>query len=603
MTPRRGPSPIAALAAALLLGGAVPALALPDLVPEIPSFSVDEDATVDPDDVLEGCAGGATGRRLVRFGLRTRNDGADDLVMGDPGCPDCAQNPGAACTNPLYHCSPAHGHAHFEEYVLAELLAPGGQVVAVGRKQGFCLLDSECADPQYHCGFQGISAGCADIYAEGLPCQYIDITDLDLPDGEYTLRVVVDPDGLLPESNETNNAATTPLVLGTPPSPSCPVYTASDLPAAIPDLGLATSTVTVPPGAVDRVRVVGLRGLHTWVGDLEFRLENPVGTGVTILDRPCGDSDDFDLDLADGATSPIPCPPTGGGLHPPSQPLAAFTGGPSGGTWTLEVRDLAGGDEGVLQAFGLEVCRRCGNGALDPGEVCDDGNEADGDCCSSDCQSAAADGAACDDASQCIVGGGCLAGSCTGGAVSCDPCLTCDPPNGCVPPSSALCESMPPERSHVALRKFPDAPNRDSISWSWVGGSPVAMADFGAPGSTTDLSLCLYDEAGLRLSLTAPAGGLCGSRPCWKLRDGSIGYRDPERSPDGLASLNLMPGDAGDAKIRLRGRGAALDMPTLGLSGDVTVRLRRSDGTPCWQSRFEVPLRNDATRYEARTLD
>jgi cysteine-rich repeat protein len=602
MARRLARSAIVWLAALGLLGGAPEARALPDLVPEIPSFSVDENASVDPGDVAEGCAGGETGRHLVEFGLRTRNVGADDLVMGDPGCPSCVLNPGAACTNPLYHCSPAHGHAHFEEYVLAELIAPGGEVVAVGRKQGFCLLDSECAAPQYTCGFQGISAGCADVYSEGLPCQYIDITGLGLPEGTYTLRVVVDPDDVLAESNEGNNAATTQVVLGTP-SPACPVYAATDLPAAIPDLGVATSTLAVPAGTVDSVRVVGLRGLHTWTGDLEFRLAGPGGTEVVILDRVCGDADDFDLDLSDAAANPIPCPPTGGGLHPPSQPLAAFAGTPSGGTWTLEVRDLAGGDEGVLQGFGLEVCRRCGNGALDPGEVCDDGNAADGDCCSADCQSAAADGTPCSDQGECRTGGSCDDGACAGGSVACDPCLTCDPPNGCVPPSGALCESMPPERARVKLVNSPVGPSRDAISWSWVGGSPVALEDFGSPDATTDLSLCVYDDDGLQLSLTAPAGGVCRSRPCWTVRDRSIGYRDPERSPDGLASLVLEPGDAGDARIRLRGRGPGLGMPTLGLSGDVTVRLRRDDGTPCWQSTFAVPTRNDATRYQARTFD
>src|SRR5262249_13829422 len=38
---------------------------------------------------------------------------------------------------------------------------------------------------------------------------------------------------------------------------------------------------------------------------------------------------------------------------------------------------------------------RCGNGVLDPGEMCDDGNQLNGDCCSATCDSAAPEGTSC----------------------------------------------------------------------------------------------------------------------------------------------------------------------------------------------------------------
>ena len=193
-----------------LAAPAPPAGALPDLVPEIRSVSVVPNSMVDPDDVVEGCAGGQTGRTLVKFGLATHNVGPDDLVMGDPGCPNCSQEPGVACENPFYHCSPAHGHPHFEEYVDAELIDADGLVVSRGRKQGFCLLDSDCDHPVYTCSDQGISAGCTDVYGMGLPCQYIDITDDDVPDGSYTLRITVDPGNALAEEDETNKALARP---------------------------------------------------------------------------------------------------------------------------------------------------------------------------------------------------------------------------------------------------------------------------------------------------------------------------------------------------------------------------------------------------------
>ena len=180
-----------------------------DLVPEVFDVGV-EVADVPQADVDEGCAGGTTGRKLLRYALRARNVGTDDLVLGDPGCPDCTLYPGAPCTNPLFTCSLSHGHPHFESFAQADLLDGTGTVVAGNRKVSFCLIDNECAAPQFtSCnGVQGISAGCADVYEAALPCQYIDLTDAAIGPGPYTLRATLDPDGVLAESDETNNVVT-----------------------------------------------------------------------------------------------------------------------------------------------------------------------------------------------------------------------------------------------------------------------------------------------------------------------------------------------------------------------------------------------------------
>ena len=45
--------------------------------------------------------------------------------------------------------------------------------------------------------------------------------------------------------------------------------------------------------------------------------------------------------------------------------------------------------------------RRCGNGVLEPGEGCDDGNEIDGDCCAADCAAEPPGGACADDGNGC----------------------------------------------------------------------------------------------------------------------------------------------------------------------------------------------------------
>jgi len=146
--------------------------------------------------VLEGCAGPGT-RRLLQFTTETRNIGNGDLTFGNPA------------TNALFHFASCHGHYHFEDFAIYDLLDGNGNSVASGHKVGFCLVDqhpfTDTANPQqkYDCNNQGIQPGWADVYAFDLPCQYIDITGL--PSGDYVLRMEVNHMRLFMESNTDNN--------------------------------------------------------------------------------------------------------------------------------------------------------------------------------------------------------------------------------------------------------------------------------------------------------------------------------------------------------------------------------------------------------------
>jgi cysteine-rich repeat protein len=81
----------------------------------------------------------------------------------------------------------------------------------------------------------------------------------------------------------------------------------------------------------------------------------------------------------------------------------------------------------------------CGNGMVDTGEDCDDGNTADGDCCSANCMFEAARGScdnlnACDGVDECDGAGNCVT---VGPPLDCDDgnvCTddSCDPTTGCV---------------------------------------------------------------------------------------------------------------------------------------------------------------------------
>ncbi len=181
----------------------------------------------------------------------------------------------------------------------------------------------------------------------------------------------------------------------------------------------------------------------------------------------------------------LPADPTNVvGLDPELGPLAA-NGGPTlthallagspaldagGGCTAADQRGVArpagpACDIGAFEAAFL--AGPCGNGGLDGGEICDDGNVRDGDCCDHLCQlesagSACSDGNPCTD-DACDGAGGCTqtanAGSCTdgsvcttgaetcaGGTCMAGPALDCDLGNPCIADS---CEAIQGCRYHT----------------------------------------------------------------------------------------------------------------------------------------------------------
>ena len=150
-------------------------------------------------EVVEQCVGGPGLRRLLKFDTVSANLGTGDLVVGVP--------PAAGVDEPPFTWSPCHDHHHLAGYAVYELLDANGTVIS-GHKQAFCLQDIQrviagASSRGYDCGNQGLSAGWADVYSRTLPCQWIDITGI--APGDYTLRVRVNPDATLPDSDLTNN--------------------------------------------------------------------------------------------------------------------------------------------------------------------------------------------------------------------------------------------------------------------------------------------------------------------------------------------------------------------------------------------------------------
>jgi len=145
-----------------------------------------------------------------------------------------------------YDARPGHEHYHsddFVDYYLIRRAISGSDtsdvVVGEGTKASFCIWDlnrcredlANCEDGEGHVytdrnlpnyGFgqfrdcdanrQGLSVGGVDYYGEDFEGQSI-LIPRDVPNGDYILRVILDPQGLFIESDKKNNLLEIPITL------------------------------------------------------------------------------------------------------------------------------------------------------------------------------------------------------------------------------------------------------------------------------------------------------------------------------------------------------------------------------------------------------
>jgi len=158
--------------------------------------------------VVEGCIAGVGTRRIMRFAVLVVNQG---FLAIEPPLP---------ATRPdLFMWSPCHGHYHYEGFAAYELIDNDGNIVALGHKQAYCMLDSsqELFAPHvpctsaHTCDVQGIMPGWGDLYSNDLDCQWIDISGV--PAGDYQLRVYANFDRSIAESSYENNIETVPITI------------------------------------------------------------------------------------------------------------------------------------------------------------------------------------------------------------------------------------------------------------------------------------------------------------------------------------------------------------------------------------------------------
>ncbi|XP_075199809.1 protein-lysine 6-oxidase-like [Anomaloglossus baeobatrachus] len=136
-------------------------------------------------------------RVLLRFPQRVKNRGTADFLPVKP--------------RHTWEWHSCHQHYHsmdsFSQYDLLD--SATHRKVAEGHKASFCLEDTSCdvgVRRRYACTAhtQGLSPGCYDTYDANIDCQWIDITDV--PPGKYILKVSVNPNFQVLESDFSNNA-------------------------------------------------------------------------------------------------------------------------------------------------------------------------------------------------------------------------------------------------------------------------------------------------------------------------------------------------------------------------------------------------------------
>lgn len=180
-------------------------------------------------------------------------------------------------------------------------------------------------------------------------------------------------------------------------------------------------------------------------------------------------------------------------------------------------------DMGAVEA--TYAISACGNGVLDGGEQCDDGNVRDGDCCTSTCQLAtvgslctdgdvctddACDGAgacvatnnagACNDGIFCTVGETCSAGACGGGGPrDCDDGIACtsdlcDPTLGCQhTEDNALCADSDPCTTDLCTGPLFGGGD-DGCAHFPESGSPCDDGNLCTPTDTCESGTCVGQD-------------------------------------------------------------------------------------------------------------
>jgi hypothetical protein len=167
----------------------------------------------------------------------------------------------------------------------------------------------------------------------------------------------------------------------------------------------------------------------------------------------------------------------------------------------------------------------------------------------------------------------------------------------CPPSPRSGCSAA--AKSQLTLRDLADD-TRDRLIWGWRGAGLDAVS-VGDPTAQTDLAVCVYDQGGRLVG-----GGLrpgAGQAPSagWHRTGAVLDYTDVLAASHGMSKLRLRPDAGAKGRVQVRGKGTGLGAMALPASLPVTAQLTNVDAGDCWEATFASALKNDATRFTART--
>ena len=152
----------------------------------------------------------------------------------------------------------------------------------------------------------------------------------------------------------------------------CTIYTSEDLPKIITedDRNTVISMISVAKNqSITDINVLSIEGKHSWVGDLQFRLEGPSGSEIILLNQECERDRDFQVGFDDSASSTFICPLSDSMTHIPDFPLSTFLNQLSAGEWKLKILDLEEFDGGSFDKWVLEICTNVSKNTVSTDEL------------------------------------------------------------------------------------------------------------------------------------------------------------------------------------------------------------------------------------------
>lgn len=142
----------------------------------------------------------------------------------------------------------------------------------------------------------------------------------------------------------------------------CTPEDSQDTPISIPGTGPPPTRISelyVPfDGVISDMNVSYINVTYNPIQNFRVTLTSPEGTDVILYDQSCFSSDLVNVGFDDEAPNDLVCPPTGQFSYQPAEPLSAFIGENSQGTWTLTVKVFENGfgSSGTINDWAIEFC-------------------------------------------------------------------------------------------------------------------------------------------------------------------------------------------------------------------------------------------------------